>query len=73
MQKLSCQSIQKDAKERAARLIQQAEDVGYLSHKKSLLELSASNQSLSGLATILQAPTSHLLLVQDHVLPIGLC
>jgi hypothetical protein len=60
--KLKCKNcaatnIQKDAEERAARLIQQAEDVGYfLSHEQSVSELSASNQSSSGLAT-LQAPT----------------
>jgi cytochrome c-type biogenesis protein CcmH/NrfF len=51
--KLKCKNcaatnIQKDAEERAARLIQQAEDVGYfLSHEQSVSELLASNQSLS--------------------------
>jgi hypothetical protein len=44
-------NIQKDAEERAARLIRQAEDVGYfLPRDQSLSELTASNQSLSGLA-----------------------
>ena len=42
--------IQKDAEERAGRLIQQAEDVGYfLPHKQSFAELEASNPSFSGL------------------------
>jgi hypothetical protein len=44
-------NIQKDAEEQAARLIQQAEDVGYfLPHKQSFAELEVSDPSFSGLA-----------------------